>query len=58
MITSQNKELAIFEKKVIIPNKALEDSYEVAELIIEKKITYNRWIFNSSSLFENSAYNV
>lgn len=58
LISLQNKESAIFEKKVTIPNKALEASYIVAELIVEKKTTYNRRIFISSSLFRNNAYYV
>ncbi|KAL4135376.1 hypothetical protein QTP88_006990 [Uroleucon formosanum] len=37
LLSSQNKESAIFEKKVTIPNKALEASYKVAELIVENK---------------------
>ncbi|XP_025407195.1 protein FAM200A-like [Sipha flava] len=37
LLSSQNKESVIFEKKVTIPNKALEASYKVAELIVENK---------------------
>jgi len=37
LLSSQNKESVIFEKKVTIPNKALKASYKMAELIVENK---------------------
>jgi hypothetical protein len=38
-LSLQNKESAIFEKMVIKPNIALEATYKMTELTVEKKTT-------------------